>query len=72
MPYEPGYPGSGDANVTYTGQPGRILDPVRAAALHQARELVEVWPEDRLDAGRVVEVAKVFEAYLAGPESEVP
>jgi hypothetical protein len=58
-------------------QTHRTLDPVRAAALHEA---VEAWlqtPRIEDDATgsydpitEILEVAERFEAWLAGPEAE--
>ena len=61
-------PAHGDLNVTYTG---RFLDPVRAAALHEAvqHEAHRMRPPPDDEAiGRVIAAAKMFEAWLEGPE----
>jgi hypothetical protein len=49
---------------------GRIVDPVRAAALHEAVQFACAWPTDPPDADGVLQIAERFEAWLAGPEAE--
>ena len=49
---------------------GRILDPVRAAALHEA---VQVWHNGAIETDGnqldlILKTAKQFEAYLAGTD----
>jgi hypothetical protein len=71
-----------DGTADYAAEPsegnhGRILDPVRARALHEA---VAMLPNltiqssaDRIDIDmpveRILANAKRFEAYLAGPDA---
>jgi len=66
----------GDLNATFTG---RFLDPVRAHALAQAVELVKDAssyvsdPEALAEAASsALAIAKEFEAYLVGKETEAP
>jgi hypothetical protein len=49
---------------------GRILDPVRAAALAAAVRLKSVIPVP--SAEEVIALAEVFEAYLDPPEEDQP
>jgi hypothetical protein len=50
----------------------RTLDPVRAAALHEAVQLVSSYGD--MDGARfedqAIKIAERFEAWLAGPETE--
>jgi len=69
----------GDLNPTYTSTPARFLDPVRAHALAQAVELVKDAssyvsdPEALAEAASsALAIAKEFELYLVGEETEAP
>jgi hypothetical protein len=57
----------------------RPVDPVRAAALHEAVAIVsapEYLPtpplDDRMGLSHVLEIAERFEAWLAGPDEDGP
>jgi len=69
----------GDLNPTYSGTLGRVLDPVRAYALAQAVGLVKDAssyvsdPEALAEAASsALAIAKEFELYLVGEETEAP
>lgn len=61
----------GDVTTTPIWPVRRTLDPVRAAALHEAvqHEAHRMRPPPDDEAiGRVIAAAKMFEAWLQGPE----
>jgi hypothetical protein len=69
----PGIPAVQMAYPDPQWQSGRWIDPVRAAALHEAVDAYGTIEEDvSLDAAatQIIYIAERFEAWLAGPEAE--
>lgn len=61
-------PGTNAVMEAYGWQTGRILDPVRAAALHEAVRTVAWGMDDEERLPKILAAAKMFEAWLEGPE----
>ncbi len=74
----PGIPAVQEAYFPFPAQQveqfGRVLDPVKAAALHEAVRHIAHWgkPDGAWLEGQVIAVAERFEVWLSAEEGERP